>query len=88
MTPPGGEERNPHAFNEEGALIDFISDDRYALENDGTMRNVRWSTPLSDYREINGRNIATYGEAIYHYPDGPFVYGIFRLQSLRYDVTQ
>lgn len=75
-------------FNEEGALVDFISDDRYALENDGTMRNVRWSTPLSEYREFNGRNIATYGEAIYHYPDGPFVYGTFRLRSLRYDVTQ
>jgi hypothetical protein len=75
-------------FNEEGALVDFISDDRYALENDGTMRNVRWSTPISGYREFNGRMIPTYGEAIYHYPDGAFVYGTFRLQSLRYDVTQ
>lgn len=75
-------------FNEEGALVDFISDDRYALENDGTMRNVRWTTPLSDYREFNGRMVATYGEAVYHYPDGPFVYGTFRLRSVRYDITQ
>lgn len=74
-------------FNEEGALIDFISDDRYALESDGTMRNVRWTTPVSDYQDFNGRKFAAAGQAVYHYPDGPFVYGIFRLRSIRYDVN-
>lgn len=73
--------------NAAGELVNFVSDDRYALENDGTMRNVRWSTPVSDYREFDGRRIGTKGEAIYHYPDGDFTYGTFRLVSVQYDVN-
>jgi hypothetical protein len=75
-------------FDDDGALVNFISDDRYTLENDGTMRNVRWSTPISSYTEIDGRNIASHGEAIFHYPDGPFVYATFTFPNVRYNVTK
>ena len=41
-------------FNEKGELINFVSDDRSALQDDGTMKKARWSTPVSDYKEIDG----------------------------------
>lgn len=75
-------------FDEQGALINFISDDRYALENDGSLKQVRWSTPFSDYREFDGRRIGTNGSTIYHYPDGDFTYGMFTLKKITYNVEE
>ncbi len=71
-------------FNELGQLINFISDDRYAI---GDMKQYRFSTPVKDYIQIDGRNMMQYGETIWHYPDGEFVYGKFNLKSIEYNVT-
>ncbi len=75
-------------FNEKGELINFVSEDRYALQDDGTMKRARWSTPVSDYRELDGRKIPTYGETIWNFPEGDFTYGTFRLKSIHYNVTR
>ena len=75
-------------FNEKGELINFVSDDRSALQDDGTMKRARWSTPVSDYKEIDGRRIPTYGETIWNYPEGDFTYGTFRLKSINYNVNR
>jgi hypothetical protein len=75
-------------FNEKGELINFVSDDRSALQDDGTLKKARWSTPVSDYKEIDGRRIPTYGETIWNYPEGDFIYGTFRLKSINYNVTR
>ncbi len=74
-------------FNEMGELINFVSDDRSALQDDGTMKQVRWSTPVSAYQELEGRKIPTVGKTIWHYPEGDFTYGVFRLKSIKYNVT-
>jgi hypothetical protein len=71
-------------FNELGQLINFISDDRYASSD---MKQYRFSTPVKEYIQINGINIWKYGKTIWHYPDGEFVYGKFRLKSIEYNVT-
>lgn len=71
-------------FNEEGQLINFISDDRYAVSN---MKKYRFSTPVRDYRMINGRKVPGYGEAVWHYPEGEFVYGKFNLKTIDYNVN-
>jgi hypothetical protein len=71
-------------FNEQGQLINFISDDRTAVSD---MKNYRFSTPMKAYKTINGYNIGHYGEAVWHYPDGAFVYGQFRLKDVMYNVT-
>lgn len=68
-------------FNQIGELINFVSDDRSALQDDGSLRNARWSTPVRDYREFHGIKVPTYGEAIWHYPEGDFVYGKFFLTN-------
>lgn len=75
-------------FNGLGELINFISDDRSALQDDGTMKEVRWSTPISDYKEFEGRKIPTIGKTIWHYPEGNFTYGEFKLRSIRYNIQK
>jgi hypothetical protein len=71
-------------FNEQGQLINFTSDDRYAITD---MKKYRFSTPVKDYVDKGGRKIMSYGETIWHYPDGEFVYGKFTLKSIEYNVT-
>ena len=71
-------------FNEQGQLINFISDDRYAID----MKQYRFSTPVKEYTQMNGRNMWKYGETIWHYPDGEFVYGKFTLKSIEYNVEE
>jgi hypothetical protein len=72
-------------FNEQGQLLNFISDDRYAISE---MKQYRFSTPVKNYTQLNERNIWKYGETIWHYPDGEFVYGKFTLKSIEYNVTE
>lgn len=45
-------------FNEAGQLINFISEDRYAAGEGGTMEQFPWSTPLKDYKTVDGHRIA------------------------------
>jgi hypothetical protein len=71
-------------FNDSGQLVNFISDDRYAVSE---KKRYRFSTPVKDYVAVEGRKLPSYGEAIWHYPDGEFVYGKFRLKSIRYNVN-
>jgi hypothetical protein len=74
-------------FNEAGELVNFVSDDRYALQEDGTLKQVRWSTPVSDYKEVEGRKVPTQGKTIWNYPEGDFTYGVFKLRNLRYNLA-
>ncbi|MEQ8878073.1 MAG: hypothetical protein RLQ12_00500 [Cyclobacteriaceae bacterium] len=70
-------------FNDEGQLINFISQDRYEVSE---MRQIPFSTPVLAYEHINGRNIVSAAEAIWHYSDGPFVYGRFKLEDATYNI--
>lgn len=72
-------------FNAQGQLIDFISNDRTAVSD---MKSYPFSTPVHAYRNINGFNLMSAGDAVWHYPDGKFVYGRFRLKDIQYNVTQ
>jgi hypothetical protein len=72
-------------FNDEGQLTNFISDDRYAISD---MKRYRFSTPIKNYKTINGMNVPTFGETIWHYPEGEFVYGKFYLKSIEYNVSE
>ena len=72
-------------FNDEGQLFNFVSNDRYAAADDDTMRQLPWSTPLKDYKEINGHRLAGYAETIYSYPEGDLIYGTFSLANVEYN---
>jgi hypothetical protein len=66
-------------FNEAGELVNFISEDRLAVAD---MKQYRFSTPVKHYQDFGGYKLPSYGEAIWHYPDGPFVYGIFNTKEI------
>ncbi|MBK9737580.1 MAG: hypothetical protein IPO92_22530 [Saprospiraceae bacterium] len=70
-------------FNEKGEMVNFVSEDRYAAGKDGTLTKLKWSTPLRDYKMINGYKLASYAEAIYTYPDGDFTYATFTLKNMQ-----
>jgi hypothetical protein len=72
-------------FNDADELVDFWSDDRPDTSS-GCEVPMRWSTPLSDYRDFGGIRLASRGLAVYERPDGPFAYGEFTLRSVEYDL--
>ncbi len=70
-------------FDERGALVDFVSDDRRRASPDGKhFVQQRWSTPLTDYRHFGALRLAAHGEARWHDPAGAFTYGEFDLIAL------
>jgi hypothetical protein len=62
-----------------------VSDDRFAAGENNTMKRIRWSTPMKDYREIDGYRLASYAEAIYSYPEGDLCYGTFSLKHIKFN---
>jgi hypothetical protein len=72
-------------FNDKGELINFISNDRYAVQENNTMKQLPWSTPLKNYKDFNGHKLPAYAEAIYNYPQGSMTYGTFVLRNIEYN---
>jgi hypothetical protein len=72
-------------FNDSGALINFISNDRYAAD---VGKKLPWATPLKDYEEMNGYKIARHAEAIYSYPQGDLCYGTFATTGVDYNCQE
>lgn len=73
-------------FDDEGNLVDFISDDRLQASADGTsFKPLRWSTPLRQPTEFQGRRVMKHGDAVWHEPTGPWTYGEFEVQSVTFD---
>lgn len=73
--------------NDDGELVTFWSDDR-PDSSSGEFVPMRWSTPVTQYRDVDGLHLMHRGGAVYDRPDGPFMYGDFTVRSLAYDVTR
>lgn len=74
------------SFNQAGELIDFVSNDRFLSADGKTFKSYPWSTPVRSYRELGGRKVAGYGEAVWHTPEGEFTYGKFNLAEIDYNL--
>lgn len=72
-------------FNAQGEITNFVSDDRAALQPDGSLKKLRWSTPVENYRDFGGRRYPTFGQTVYRYPEGDFTYGKFVVRDVRAD---
>ncbi|MBS1517848.1 MAG: hypothetical protein JSS91_07160 [Bacteroidetes bacterium] len=70
-------------FNSQGQLINFISGDRTDISD---MKQYPFSTPVSEYRNTNGFDLISKGEAVWKYPDGDFTYGKFYLKEIQYNL--
>ncbi|MCX7842413.1 MAG: hypothetical protein N2489_04990, partial [Clostridia bacterium] len=64
-------------FNQAGELIDFVSDDRYMIPLDGSVKKAMWSTPIKGYKDLGGIKVPGYGEAIWKLPEGDYCYAKF-----------
>ncbi len=72
-------------FNNDGELVNFASDDRYQIVSETDRKTVRFSTPVKNYVELNGRKYPSYGEAIWNLPEGDLVYGQFNTKEVKYN---
>lgn len=75
-------------FNEEGALVNFLSEDRYTASVDKKMQKLPWSTPIKNYKDLNGFKLVADAETIYHYLSGDFKYGTFKLINIEYNLNK
>lgn len=88
------------SFDASGALTNFVSDDRARAEDlqnlgatgmspggaVGSSNRLRWSTPISAWRDFGGRKLPVSAQAVWHLPSGDFVYGHFEILEASYDV--
>ena len=76
-------------FNAEFDLVNFISDDRSRASTDGkSFDPLRWSTPLSAHRDVDGRRVMATGQGRWHAPppEGLFTYLEFRVDDIVYNL--
>jgi hypothetical protein len=75
------------SFNDAGELTNFVSDDRYQASADGTtMRPLRWSTPVGDYRTCGAVRLPSRGEGRWHEPEGEYTYIELAIDDVQYNL--
>lgn len=72
-------------FNDEGELVNFVSNDRFETTDGKTYKNYPWLTPVTGYMDINGFRLPSGAKLIYKHPDEDLCYGEFSLQSIEYN---
>jgi hypothetical protein len=73
-------------FEEDGALTDFLSNDRFLSSDGKTYLSYPWSTPVRGYREVGGRRVMSGADAVWHTPEGEVAYGRFNLVGIEYNL--
>lgn len=76
------------SFDDSGALVNFVSDDRSRTSDGKTYEQLRWATPVGDWREFGERKLPVKGETIWTLPGGEFAYGLFGILEVQYNVTE
>lgn len=75
-------------FNEEGELVNFLSNDRFETSDGNTYMNYPWITPVTGYTNINGYHLPSGAKLIYKHPDEDFCYGEFNLKTIEYNCRE
>jgi hypothetical protein len=73
-------------FNDEGKLMNFISNDRYELAGKEVHQRP-WFTPVSEYGEFGQNVLPKKAGAWYKRPDGDFCYGEFTTLEVYYNLS-
>ena len=61
-------------YNENGEMLSFCTKDRISTDMDGIQREAEWSAVLRDYRPVGGLRQPNLLQAVWHYPEGDFLY--------------
>ncbi len=72
-------------FNEEGELVNFVSNDRFETTDGKNYINYPWSTPVTGYANVNGYRLPAGAKLFYKHPDEDLCYGEFNLVSIDYN---
>ena len=72
-------------FNDEGELVNFLSNDRFETTDGKTYKNYPWLTPVTGYTSVNGYRLPSGAKLIYEHPDEDMCYGEFTLKSIEYN---
>lgn len=72
-------------FNESHQLINFISNDRIYIDENDEGQQVQWSTPITEYQDINGLNLPYKGSAIWHFDDHDYKYVKLTIEGIIYN---
>ena len=82
----GAEGSGVFHFNEKYELVSFTTEDRAVTNKDGSMEYLPWSAECGEYRmSENGINLPTKFRAVWHYPDGDFVYFDGAIDKIDYE---
>lgn len=73
-------------FGDDGALVNFESDDRGRSEDGDAFENARWSTPVERYAVVDGIKVPAVAEARWSSASDEFAYARFVITSLAYNV--
>ena len=74
-------------FDPSGALVNFVSEDRSRTTDGKRFEKLRWSTPVQEWRDFNGRKLPYRAEASWNLPEGEFAYARFEIAEAEYNVT-
>jgi hypothetical protein len=75
-------------FSEAGAMVNFISNDRFLCPDGKTYLAYPWSTPVDGYAGIAGRRLPVSGEAVWHMPGGLYPYIKFDSIKIDYNLSE
>ena len=74
-------------FNDADELVNFVSEDRSMATGNNSFINYRWSTPVNVYQECDDRKMFSRASAVWHTPNGDYVYAEFVLNKIEYNVS-
>jgi hypothetical protein len=72
-------------FDAAGDLVGFRSNDRYAAKGKESVL-LPWSTPISDYGEVDGVRLGRHGDANWVENGAEWTYGRFTVRSVAHNV--
>lgn len=70
-------------FNEKGEMINFVAERYYAQGDKSSLET--WSTPIKEYREINGMRLPVKGEGVWKLDSGDFPYIRVEVTDIEYN---
>ena len=74
-------------FNDNDELVNFVSEDRSMAMGKNAYLNYRWSTPVNGYQDCDDRKVFSRASALWHSPQGEYVYVEFDLNKIEYNVS-
>jgi hypothetical protein len=76
------------SFDGTGALTNFVSDDRSRTVDGKQYERLRWSTPVSGWRDVDGRKLFGSGEATWQLDGQESAYARFELLDVEYNLAR